>query len=398
MTSGEISAMTREQLLSDDFKKALEAIGRNADLHAELVSAGYSRAEQLGCVEEMNALLMPNEESSGPIHLMTVADVEKKPVRWLVPHLIPRETITLLAGDGGVGKSTLWACIAAAVSTGKTPAISPVPFGGEPEEVIFFSSEDSVAYTLRDRLEKAGADLNRIRFLDVGSKDINRISFDSPELERAVNIIRPGLMIFDPLQGFLPPDVNMSSRSAMRHALLPLVQLGEKYGVASLIVVHSNKRGDAWGRNRIADSADLWDFSRSVLIVGETADDGIRYLSCEKLNYAARPDTVLFQIVDGQIQVLGTTQKRDRDYVLERATVKREERAAPARDEAKETILRLLSDGSEFPAKELEEKVLAAGVSFAAFKRAKTELNSEKKILFFSKSGAYFYRLNPEAA
>lgn len=40
-----------------------------------------------------------------------------------------------------------------------------------------------------------------------------------------------------------------------------------------------------WGRKRIADSSDIWDIARSVLIAGE-AGNNLRYLSQEKCNDA----------------------------------------------------------------------------------------------------------------
>lgn len=56
---------------------------------------------------------------------------------------------------------------------------------------------------------------------------------------------------------------------------------GEKYGTTFIIIVHTNKQVGLWGRKRIADSADIWDIARSVLIAGE-ANDGLRYISQEK--------------------------------------------------------------------------------------------------------------------
>ena len=40
------------------------------------------------------------------LQLRALADVEARQVRWLVPGLIPLRTLTLVAGVGGLGKST----------------------------------------------------------------------------------------------------------------------------------------------------------------------------------------------------------------------------------------------------------------------------------------------------
>lgn len=44
--------------------------------------------------------------------------VEEKEAEWLVSQYIPKGCITILAGDGGGGKTTTWCGIAAAVSNG----------------------------------------------------------------------------------------------------------------------------------------------------------------------------------------------------------------------------------------------------------------------------------------
>lgn len=83
----------------------------------------------------------------------------------------------------------------------------------------------------------------------------------------------------------------------MRNCLNPLIGLGEEYGTTFLIVVHTNKRQGVYGRNRIADSADVWDIARSVLITG-AAKDNMRYLSHEKSNYGEPGRTVLYTITE----------------------------------------------------------------------------------------------------
>ena len=82
---------------------------------------------------------------------------KKKRNGWL-PQYIPKGQITVLAGDGGSGKTTIWCGQAAAVSKGGkcfwcyTGGLAQC----KPQKVLFFSSEDSIEYTLKARLRKAG--------------------------------------------------------------------------------------------------------------------------------------------------------------------------------------------------------------------------------------------------
>lgn len=114
--------------------------------------------------------------------------------------------------------------------------------------------------------------------LYLSDERFSEIKFNAPLLEELIREHRPALVVFDPLQSFIPPDIQMGQRNAMRDCLSALIGLGEKYGTTFLIIVHTNKQIGLWGRKRIADSADIWDIARSVLIAGE-AEEGLRYIS-----------------------------------------------------------------------------------------------------------------------
>ena len=298
--------------------------------------------------------------------LICMADVEEKEAEWLTPNYLARACINMMAGDGGSGKTTTWCGIAAGVSAGTRVFFDAVPeeFAKcEPQKVLFFSSEDSVEHTLRARLRKAGANLNNILSVSLQDESFGEIKFNSAILEKLIDEVRPALIIFDPIQSFIPPDMQMGQRNAMRNCLNPLIGWGEKYGCTFLIVVHTNKRQGVFGRNRVADSADIWDISRSVLIVGQT-QDGKRYLSHEKSNYGEPGATAIFDIVDGVAVFEEYSDKKDKDF---------ETRQAPQRADAERFIYEFLKNGKK-PTAELDEAAKATGISKNTLNRAKTEL------------------------
>lgn len=244
-----------------------------------------------------------NEKEKKPL-LVSLSDVEEKEAEWLVWEYMPKGQINIFAGDGGSGKTTSWCGLAAAVSNGtkvffeaENPNENPF-VEREPQKVIFFSSEDSLEYTLKARLRKTGANLNNIYSVSLRDERFSQIKFNSPILKDLIKEVQPALVIFDPIQAFIPPDIQMGQRNAMRNCLNPLIGLGEEYGTTFLIIVHTNKRQGVYGRNRIADSADVWDIARSVLITGK-AKDNVRYLSHEKSNYGEPGRTALYTIEDG---------------------------------------------------------------------------------------------------
>lgn len=303
---------------------------------------------------------------------------------WLVPGWIPESQITLLAADGGVGKTTLWCNIAAAHSCGKPCVLDPPGYTREPSLVAFLTTEDSVRKKLKKQLRLAGADMNNIMTPDfVSDKEglLKDLKFGSAKMEQFLSYYKPKLVIFDPVQGFVPPEINMGARNAMRDCMAPLIVAGEKYHITSLVICHSNKRKGAYARDRIADSADLWDISRSVIMAGYTSDRQIRYLSNEKNNYAKLQDTVLFSINDdGLIQKEGTTWKRDREYMQEAINSSTTE----VREDCKKFILdRLAESGGTMKSDDLSVKAKAAGYSIGTLRRAKDALKAEAQIRYF---------------
>ncbi len=297
----------------------------------------------------------------GPVNLVSMDKVEEKEPEWLVTDYIPKGQITVLAGDGGSGKTTIWCSIAAAVSSGGPCFLNQDnPFAKEclPGRVLFFSSEDSAEYTLKGRLRRSGAKLENVLSLDLADERFPEIKFNAPLLEELIKEYRPELVIFDPLQSYVPPDIQMGQRNAMRACLNPLIGLGEKYGTTFIIIVHTNKQVGLWGRKRIADSADIWDIARSVLIAGE-ANDGLRYISQEKSNYGPQAQTVLFRLDSGKVEFEGYTDKKDKDYVTAATAATYQ---APAREDAKAFILDYLKDGEKETA-DLDGMMKAMGIS-----------------------------------
>lgn len=332
----------------------------------------------------------------------TMDTVPEEEAQWLVPGYIPQGQITLLAADGGVGKTSFWCQLLAALSTGRRTLLEKVSpkwdsnslseKADTPAETLsakqdtlpkerwgaFFSTEDSVRKKLKKKLRLAGAKMMNLITLESSSAALLELRLGSPELSDFIHSYRPALCVLDPIQGFLPHGVNMAARNEIRECLAPLMALGEQVGTAFLLVCHTNKRAGAWGRTRLADSADLWDAARSVLMMGD-AGDGRRYLSQEKNNYGPLQPTRLYTFSDSGLLVpAGLTQKRDREFQLQA-----QPSAAPKREGCKEFLLQKLEEnGGSLPAKELEELAREEGFSKITVRRSKEELKAASAIQY----------------
>lgn len=316
-------------------------------------------------------------------------EFEERDAEWLVPNWIPKGQISLLSADGGVGKTTIVCNIIAGISSGKQCILDPEGYTREPQKVLFMTSEDSVSAKLKQKLRLAGAAKENVFALDFKSDKEHLLSdakFGTAAMDEIIRYYKPSLCVFDPVQGFTPPNVNMVSRNAMRDCLAPLITLGEDMGVTSLIVCHTNKRKGAYGRERISDTSDLWDISRSVLMAGYTNDQNMRYLSNEKNNYTQLQQTMLFSINEsGLIVPEGTTWKRDAEFIQEKAAQK----IAPVRDDCKEFIIDTLkAAGGSMKTKGLEEKATLVGYSGITLRRAKDELKKENRVEYFQTGSA----------
>ena len=138
---------------------------------------------------------MNNTNTNKPL-LVSLSDVEEKEAEWLVPQYIPKGQITVLAGDGGSGKTTIWCGQAAAVSNGSKVFFDAVPgeFAQcEPQKVLFFSSEDSIEYTLKARLRKARANLENIFSVSLRDERFSQIKFNSQLLKDLIDQIKQAL-------------------------------------------------------------------------------------------------------------------------------------------------------------------------------------------------------------
>ena len=259
-------------------------------------------------------------------------EVEEKQVEWLIPNYIPAKQITLLVGTGGVGKTSVWCSIESSLSRGMSSFMEGSEHLNDtrrPVDVMFFSSEDTVSEVLKKRIRRCGGDMTRFRFVDLGDPRFPKIQFGSKLLDAMLDKYRPKLVVFDPLQSFIPGNIKMSDRNAMRQCMNNLVVYGAKYGVTSLVVMHTNKLQNAWGRARMADSADIWDIARSVLMVGEAdREDHTAYISHEKCNYGTTGRTVIFKNNGGVPNFMSYSDKKDREFVHESVKIKNQTSAS----------------------------------------------------------------------
>jgi len=200
--------------------------------------------------------------------------------------------VTILAGDGGRGKSTLMLDIAARVTTGR-----PMPDeekGFRPGAVIVFSAEDHLRSVLVPRLELAGADRRLVLELKAstvegGERELVIEPGDLDLIEKAIQKESVSLVIFDPMVAFVASDTDLHRNQDARRVLGRLHGVAERTGCAIVGIHHFNRGIHRYAVNRLTGSAGIANASRSVLVVGPDPDDEDRMvLALAKHNLAPR--------------------------------------------------------------------------------------------------------------
>jgi len=229
----------------------------------------------------------------------------------------------------------------------------------------------------------AGADMNRVLCLtadDYFQRTGQPLTLKDEALAKFAAKAGPLLLIVDPLQSFLPAGVEMASRNQMRSILLPLKAIAAAQQCAVLLVMHSNKKQGVSDRKRLADSSDIWDMARSVLMMGRSNSDGKIYLSHEKSSYSRPRQTVLLHIEDVELDGVrtaqavfdGYTDKKDADFIKEPRV-----RQAQTKEDTRDAILNVLAESrlGSMASPQLKSEVMREiGCSERTYKSAYAEL------------------------
>lgn len=329
-------------------------------------------------IQAFDRQLPPKEKP----HISTLKEIEEKPIEWLITNYIPKNEVTILCGDGGGGKGFTASAIASAISSGEQVFFESneeyLKQQRKPQRVLFISSEEDISkVSKRKMLLQGNTKQENIYVLGAEHEYTYKVKIGSKELERIIHDIKPQLVIIDPIQAFLPPNTNMSDKTTMRDFMGGLKALAVKEDTTFLLLAHTNKR-ESYGRQRVGDSAEIWDASRCVFILGKV-DDNTRYLSQEKNNLSKTQPTVLFEIFDGQVIYKGVTDKKDKDFVSNNFSKSK----GNPREEIQTLILQALknSDDNTIENKELKELIVNnSDYSSTTFERAKSDLIRSGKI------------------
>ena len=318
------------------------------------------------------------------VNVMQGSQIQAQPIEWLWDGFLPLGKLTLLAGAGGTGKSTIAFNFAATITNAGTwPDGSRCNVAGN---VLIWSSEDDPADTIKPRLIAVGANENRYGVINgtINEQGL-RCPFDAAqdmdELRVAVSRIGGiSLLIIDPILSAVTGDMHRAND--VRRSLQSIVDFAAEMRCSVLGITHFAK--STAGKNsaeRVIGSQAFAALARMVLVAAKEEDSDRRVFmraksnnSCDTGGFSYTIEALMLQrgivatrVVWGEAlegssrSILSEVEGDANDDVSQLGT-------------AKQFLLSTLHNGSA-PSKELLEHAREGyGVSAITLRRAQKEL------------------------
>lgn len=227
----------------------------------------------------------------------TYADITPLEPEWEIPGLVPKSFVTLIMGDGGVGKGQLWADWAGRITTGRampnSPDDEPPP---APGSVLLVTSEDDPNMSTAWRLRAAHADLSRVYDMTDDFEIPGSLEMLADKIDDVGDV---RMVVIDPLAdnlGCVPGSrrqISLTSGNVTlrRYVMRKMEHVARSKGVSFIVIHHTVKSG------RMAGSKGISDAARMVLrITRPDETQPLRIITVEKTNIASGTDSVGYTI------------------------------------------------------------------------------------------------------
>jgi putative DNA primase/helicase len=187
--------------------------------------------------------------------VVRASDVAPANIDWLWKHMIPKGELTIIAGFGSAGKTTMCLGLAATITQGGAwPDGTPAPKG----RALVIEGEDPVDTVTVPRLLAAGADLDRVTLVDQGEDMLTAADLD----EAAAGIDDLRLVVLSPIRRLIHD--NQAGNTEIRSRLEPLIVWAKARGCALVGVMHPQKGNRSQRADALAGSPAYTELARAV--------------------------------------------------------------------------------------------------------------------------------------
>jgi hypothetical protein len=335
--------------------------------------------------------------------MVSAKDIPMRNVRWMWPNRIPYGMLTLLAGEGGVGKGTVCAHLVACATGGLPwPDHDEVlheilgPDAREPFDVLWFGVEDAPHDVIVPRCVAAGAVRGRVHFAqgvrEEGVTAQFNLADDLQKLESALRANpRIKMVILDPITAYLGSRHRyarrMDSHNAadLRGILSPLSVFAARMGVVVIGITHLNKSTEREFVHRVLGSGAWTQVARKVYAFCKVPGSDEEFVMLDVKGNVGQPSVPLrYRIVSATADAETSIDERvrtsriewigpDPTITIEQLTGRRRGPVPSTRAVAAEWLRDLLAQGP-MAARTVKEQAEAAGIAEHTLRNARKEV------------------------
>lgn len=285
------------------------------------------------------------EQSRGP-RIVSIADVAAQDTSWLLPGRMHRGALSIVEGDPSAGKSCFLSELASTLTSGRAWLGRPK---SQPVGVLWLTSEEDAASTIRPRLVRAGANLDMVKVIETNQGNSpERVLLPSSIrwLRDATRAYSLGLIILDPLVSYVPPEVVLTDDASVRACLDPASSMCRDEAVSICMVRQLRKDRSGPRMTHGLGGMALSASARSILQIDRPDGSGprrvLRAVKCSP-GPEARPLTYSLLTGDGPPLMVGTRElgEEEDDAAGDLADVGERH----TRDIARDLLQTLLRDG-----------------------------------------------------
>lgn len=181
-------------------------------------------------------------------------------------------SLILLSGEPGIGKSTIVAQIACALT-------------GAKNEVIYVSGEES-AGQIKDRFLRLGCDLNKIKFVS---------ETNTEKIISTLNKEKPVLVIVDSIQTVYSSEIPSEAGSVaqIRASAVKFLEIAKRENIVIILIGHITKDGQVAGPKTLEHVVD------TVIYLESEAAHNYRILRATKNRFGSVNELGIFEMTAG---------------------------------------------------------------------------------------------------
>lgn len=328
------------------------------------------------------------------------ANIEAEKINWLWPGFIAFGKLSIIAGDPGLGKSLIALDLCSRTSKGyQLPADKFIcPMG----DVLILSNEDGPGDTIRPRLDRMKADVNRIHHLSMiktnlyngaSSSRMFSLKRDRIELEKHIEEHpETKLIIIDPISAYCD-GADTNNNPQVRALLQPLSEFAAKHKVAVLCITHLNKGEQQNALNRLSGSIAFGAVARIVLLVAKDPKDESRRLVLQAKNNLGKDDLGLAYSIKIQDEI--PIVEWENEYITITAKSIFSAQTYVKNSEEQEAIewLKITLAPGKIESSIIQSMGNAEGFTIATLRRAKSKLHIASVKDGFGEDGKWFWEL-----